>query len=150
MDLELVQAVIERDWAAFAAQSARLGLGAPTRAGTSIFVPVQPPGSAEEFLAVLSCDDYDVIAPLLDFADPGNPVSRGGAYWPRIAGAPMNSIVYAGVTMPIVCTPGTRGYHLHSSHAAENWPASTWRLPKVASLLWRFTHRMGTYQGRGL
>lgn len=150
MDIELVHAVIDRDWAAFAAPSARLGLGTPTRTDTDIFVPLQAPGSSEEFLAVLSCDDYDVIAPLLDFADPGNPAERGGPYWPKMAGAPMNSIAYAGRTIPIICTPGTRGYHLHPSHKAENWPASTWKLPKVASLLWRFAHEMGAYQGRGL
>ena len=150
MDLELVHAVIDRDWAAFAAQSARLRLGTPSRADTDIFVPLQPPGTTDQFLAVLGCGDYDTIAPLLDFADPGNPAERGGAYWPRIAGAPMNSISHGGVTVPIICTPGTRGYHLHPSHVAETWQASTWRLPKVASLLWRFIHQMGTYQGRGL
>lgn len=150
MDLELVHAVIERDWAAFVTQSARLGLGTPSRAGATIFVPVQPSGSSEEFLAFLGCDGYDTIAPLLDFANPGNPTERGGRFWPRIAGAPMNSIVYEGATVPIVCTPGTRGYHLHSSHVAENWPTSTWKLPRVASLLWRFTHQMGSYEGRGL
>jgi len=150
VDVELVYAVIDRDWAAFAVQSARLGLGTPTRTGTDIFIPLQPIDSSEEFLAVLSCDDYDMIAPLLDFANPSNPAERGGAYWPKMAGAPMNSIPYAGRTIPIICTPGTRGYHLHSSHKAESWPASTWRLPRAASLLWRFTHEMGPYQGRGL
>lgn len=150
MDLELVLAVIDRDWAAFTAQSARFGLGTPNRVGTDIFVPLRPPGADEDFLAFLGCDDYDAISPLLDFADPGNPRKRGRAYWPKIAGAPMNSIVYDGVAMPIICTPGTRGYHLHPSHAAEDWPATTWRLPKVASLLWRFTHQMGSYQGMGL
>jgi hypothetical protein len=150
VDLELVHAVIDRDWAAFTAQSARLGLGTPTLAGTSIFVPVRPPGASEEFLAFLGCDDYDTIAPLLDFANPGDPAQRGSAYWPKIASAPMNSIVYDGVTLPIICTPGTRGYHLHPSHAGENWSASTWKLPMVASLLWRFIHQMGSYQGRGL
>ena len=150
MDIELVHAVIDRDWAAFAAQSGRLGLGTPIRTGTDIFVPLQPTGASEEFLAVLGCDEYDMIAPLLDFADPGSPAERGGAYWPKMGGAPMNSIVYAGRTIPIICTPGTRGYHLHTSHAAESWPASTWKLPKVASLLWRFAHGMGPYRGRGL
>jgi hypothetical protein len=150
VDIELVNAVIDRDWAAFAAQSARLGLGTPTRTITDILVPLQPIGSSEEFLAVLSCDDYDVIAPLLDFADPGNPAERGGPYWPKMADAPINSIAYAGRTIPIICTPGTRGYHLHTSHKAESWPASTWKLAKVASLLWRFTHKMGAYHGRGL
>ena len=150
MDIELVHAVIDRDWAAFAAQSARLGLGIPTRTDTDIFIPLQPIGASEEFLAVLGCDDYDTIAPLLDFANPGNPAERGGAYWPKMAEAPMNSISYSGRTIPIICTPGTRGYHLHTSHKAESWPASTWKLPKVASLLCRFAHEMGPYRGRGL
>lgn len=150
MDIELVRAVIDRDWAAFAAQSARLGLGTPTRTDTDIFIPLQPIEADEEFLAVLSCDDYDMIAPLLDFANPGNPAERGSGYWPKMAGAPMNSIVYAGRTIPIICTPGTRGYHLHVSHKAESWPPSTWKLPKVASLLWRFAHEMGPYRGHGL
>jgi hypothetical protein len=150
MDLGLVYAVIDRDWADFAAQSHRLGLGVPNRVGTDIFMPLQPPGASEAFLAVLGCDDYDTIAPLLDFANPGNPAERGRAHWPKIAGAPMNSIEYEGTAMPIICTPGTRGYHLHSSHAKENWPASTWKLAKVASLLWRFTCQMGAYQGRGV
>ena len=135
---------------AFAAQSALLGLGTPVRTDTDIFVPLKPIESSDEFLAVLGCDDYDVVAPLLDFADPGNPAERGGAYWPKMEGAPMNSIAYAGRTVPIICTPGTRGYHLHTSHKAESWPASTWKLPKVASLLARFAHEMGPYGGRGL
>jgi hypothetical protein len=150
VDIELVTAVIDRDWADFAAQSRRLGLGTPRRAGTDIFVPIQPAGTTEEFLAVLSCDGYDTIAPLLNFADPADPAARGGPYWPRMASAPMNSIVYDDMAVPIICTPGTRGYHLHPSHAAESWTPGTWRLPKVASLLWRLSHGMGTYQGRGL
>jgi hypothetical protein len=150
MDIELITAVIDRDWADFAAQSRRLGLGEPQRAGTDILVPVQPAGTTEEFLAVLSCDDYDTIAPLLDFADPADPAARGRAYWPRMASAPMNSIAYNETAVPIICTPGTRGYHLHPSHAAEAWTPATWRLPKVASLLWRFSREMGPYQGRGL
>lgn len=150
MDIELVHAVIDRDWAAFAAQSADLGLGEPSRTGTDIYVPIRPAGADQDFLALLSCDAYDTIAPLLDFADPAEPARRGVAYWPKMASAPMNSIEYNGTRVPIICTPGTRGYHLHASHSAESWPAATWRLPKVASLLWRFSQKMGPYQGRGL
>jgi hypothetical protein len=150
VDIELVHAIIDRDWAAFAAQSAPRGIGNPNRTDTDILIPLQHLGSSDEFLAILSCDDYDTIAPLLDFANPGNPAERGGAYWPKMAGAPMNSIAYADRTIPIICTPGTRGYHLHTSHKAESWPASTWKLPKVASLLWRFAYEMGPYGGRGL
>src|ERR1022692_2134693 len=150
MDIELVNAVIDRDWAAFAAQSRQLGLSEPRRTGTDIFSLILRSAPTEEFRAVLGCDDYDAVAPLLDFADPADPATRGASYWPKMASAPMNSIVYDGVAMPIICTPGTRGYHLHPSHAAENWPSDTWRLPKVASLLWRFSRRMGPCQGRGL
>jgi hypothetical protein len=150
VDPELVQAVIERDWGAFVAQSTRLGLDVPSRAGTDVFVPVRPKDSTEMFFAVLSCDDYDLVAPLLDFADPQDRDQRGAKFWPRMAAAPMNSIVYEEKTLPIICTPGTRGYHLHPSHSAENWPATTWRLPRVASLLWRFTYEMGPYGGRGV
>lgn len=144
-----MSSLIDRDWAAFAAQSRLLGLGEPRRAGTDIFVAVCPAGTDDEYLAILSCDGYDATAPLLNFGDPADPADRGGSHWPRMAGAPMNAISYNAVTVPIICTPGTRGYHLHPSHAAESWPASTWRLPKVASLLWWFTHT-GQYQGRGL
>jgi hypothetical protein len=143
VDIELVHAVIDRDWAAFVAQSARLGLGEPSRTDTDIFIPVQPNGSTEEFLAVLACDDYDLVAPLLR-------TRRGAAFWPRMAGAPMNSITWKETTLPIICTPGTRGYHLHPSHCGESWNRREWRLPKVASLLWRFTQAMGPYTGRGL
>lgn len=144
-----MNSLIDRDWAAFAAQSRRLGLGEPRRTDTDILMAVCPAGTDETYLAILSCDGYDSVAPLLDFGDPADPASRGASHWPKMSGAPMNAINYGGVNVPIICCPGTRGYHLHPSHAAESWPASTWRLPKVASLLWRFAH-MGQYQGRGL
>lgn len=150
MDTALSILAIERDWAAFAAQCARLGLGQPTRTGIEVFVPLVPVATTDRFLAVLSCDDYDLIAPLLDFADPDQPGQRGGPHWPKMADAPMNSVAVHDTTVPIVCTPGTRGYHLHSSHSAEQHPRSTWSLPRVAALLWHLTQNMGPYQGRGV
>lgn len=150
MDDALAISVIERDWADFTAQSARLGLGVPTRNGIEIFLPLRPAGTNEQFLAVLRCDDYDVVAPLLDFADRHTPTARGAAHWPKMRDAPMNTISIGSVTLPIVCTPGTRGYHLHQSHNAEQHPRSTWRLPAVASVLWRLAQRMGPYEGRGV
>lgn len=147
MDTELVLAVIERDWPKFTAQAGRLGLGQPRRTGTEIHVPVRPAGADEDFLAVLECDGYDLVAPLLDFADFADPGRRGAFYWPRMASAPMNQIAIGSRTVPIVCTPGTRGYHLHISHAQEDHPRRTWRLPAVATLLHRFLTQMGPYQG---
>src|SRR5437879_2760210 len=119
MDDELVNALIDRDWAPFLDQVRRLGFGEPRRENSRIDVPVQPPGADEQFLAALFCDGYDAQAPVLDFADPENPAEVGAPQWPRIDGAPMNSVVWNGRTLPIVCTPGTRGYHMHQSHAAE-------------------------------
>lgn len=149
MDDALVNSLIDRDWAPFLEQVRRLDLGEPTRANSRIDIPVQPLDTDAEFLAVLFCDGYDAQAPLLDFADPEKPAQVGGPYWPRIEGAPMNSVVWNGRTVPIICTPGTRGYHLHESHAAEQHPRERWRLPVVATLVARFL-RMGPYRGRGV
>jgi len=149
VDDALVNALLDRDWEPFAEQVRRLGLGDPSHANSRINIPVEPPGTDDEFLAVLFCDGYDAQAPLLDFADPNNPADVGGPYWPRIEGAPMNSVVWNGRTVPIICTPGTRGYHLHQSHVAEQHPRERWRLPVVATLLARFL-RMGPYRGRGV
>jgi hypothetical protein len=149
MDEELVLAAIERDWQAFVDQSRRLGLAEPRQNGTTIHIPLRPPGSEEEFLGVLECDGYDAIAPLLDFADPANPQTRGREHWPNIAGAPFNSIQIDSRYVPIVCIKGTRGYHLHPSHSSETYDRDTWRLPTVISLIHRFL-RMGPLTGRGL
>jgi hypothetical protein len=149
MDEELVLAAIERDWQAFVDQSRRLGLARPRQDGTTIYVRLRAPGSEEDFLAVLECDDYDAIAPLLDFADPTNPQARGREHWPNIAGAPFNSIQIESRYVPIICTKGTRGYHLHPSHSGEAHDRDTWRLPKVISLISQFL-RMGPLAGRGI
>jgi hypothetical protein len=150
MDAALVGAVIDRDWPALSAQVARLGLGSPDRAGMEIRILARPAGADEDYLAVLECDGYDAIAPLLDFADPQDPTQRGRRFWPRMAAAPMNSVTVGDRPVPIICTPGTRGYHIHASHHAETHPRSTWRLAAVATLLHRFLNQMGPYQGRGL
>jgi len=146
----LTTAVIKRDWLPFVQQLRRLGLGPPERDGVRIDVFLRPQGTEEHFRAVLQCDGYDAQAPLLDFADPNDGSLLGPPYWPKMASAPMNSIEFEGRQLPIICTPGTRGYHLHSSHAAESHSPSIWRLPRVASLLARFVNKMGPYQGRGL
>lgn len=150
MDTELVLAVIDRDWQVFIAQAARLGLGAPRRTGVEIGIPVRPAGTGEDYLAILECDGYDVAAPLLDFANPEHPDQRGGPCWPRMGSAPMNQITIGNRSVPIICTPGTRGYHLHISHVHEAHPRTTWRLSAVATLLHRFLTQMGPYQGRGV
>lgn len=150
MDAALIHAVIDRDWPALTAQAARLGLGSPHRTGMEIHIPVRPAGASEGYLAILECDGYDAVAPLLDFADPEHPDQRGGRFWPQMGTAPMNSVALGERSVPIICTPGTRGYHLHPSHAQENHPRSTWRLSAVATLLNRFLTQMGPYQGRGI
>lgn len=150
MDDELVTTLIDRDWAPFVDQVRRLRLGDPERDGIRINTLVRPDGTDDEFHAVLLCDGYDAQAPVLDFADLDNPELLGAPYWPRMAGAPMNSITLDGRHLPIICTPGTRGYHLHDSHRAEQHARETWRLPRVVSILARFLRRMGPYQGRGL
>ena len=150
MDAELSIKLIERDWAALAAQCARLYLGEPKLVDLQVFITVVIEEADGPFLAALECDDYNVQAPLLDFADPDDPVHRGKPYWPKYANAPMNSIMIGERNVPIMCTPGTRGYHLHTSHAAERFDPSTWPLALSATLLWRLTHEMGDYQGRGL
>lgn len=150
MDAALVEAVIERDWPRFLEQAARLQLGTPTRKEIRIDLTVQPAGVDEMFRAVLRCDGYDGQAPLLDFAALNDPERMGREYWPRMANAPMNAIEFEGRHLPIICTPGTRGYHLHQSHMAEAHDPKVWRLARVASLLARFLRRMGPYAGRGL
>lgn len=149
MDDALANSLIDRDWAPFLNQVRRLGLADPTRDGTRIDLPVRPKDSEDDFVAVLLCDGYDAQAPLLDFANPSDPEALGGPYWPRMETAPMNSIPLDGRQVPIICTPGTRGYHLHTSHVAEQHDRKAWRLPAVAVLLSRFL-RMGPYRGRGL
>lgn len=149
MDDALANALIDRDWAPFLGQARRLSLGEPRRSGTRIDIPAHPPGSQDEFLSVLLCDGYDAQAPVLDFADPADPSALGAPYWPKIEGAPMNTVTWNGRTLPIICTPGTRGYHLHTSHSGEQHPRDRWRLPRVATLLSRFL-RMGPYRGRGV
>jgi hypothetical protein len=149
MQDELAEALIERDWSPFLEQARRLCLGVPVRTGIRVDISVRPVKSDQDFAAVLFCDDYDSQAPLLDFCDPAAPASLGAEHWPRMSNAPMNSIPFQGRQVPILCTPGTRGYHLHSSHHTEDHPRTTWRLANVASLLSMFM-RMGTYQGRGV
>jgi hypothetical protein len=150
MDAALVSALIDRDWAPFVAQARRLGLDDPVRHGDRIDVIVTPPDADEPFRAVLLCDDYDAVAPLLDFADLETGKQRGRAHWPRMSEAPYNSVVIDGLEVPILCTPGTRGYHLHSSHNHEAHEKKIWLLPRQADLIARLMNRMGAYQGRGL
>ena len=150
MDEALVEVLIERDWPQFIEQTRRLRLGEPTRDGVRIDVLVQPVGTDEMFRAVLQCDGYDGQAPLLDFADVEDGTQLGRAYWPHMANAPMNAIEVEGRYLPIICTAGTRGYHLHASHIAEAHEPKVWRLARVASLLARFVRRMGPYIGRGV
>lgn len=150
MDAALSIMAIERDWAALAAQCSRLGLGTPTREQLTVYVPVVPKGTTEQFIAVLECDDYDAVAPLLDFADPDDPSQRGAAYWPRITGAPVGTMNINGASAVFLCTPGTRAYHIHTSHHSERFERVTWKLPRVAWLIWHFTQRMGAYERRGV
>lgn len=149
MDAALTNALIDRDWGDFTTQAERLKLGSPERDGTRIDIVVTAPATTEQFRAALLCDDYDAIAPVLDFAALDDPDLLGREYWPNIEGAPYNSVMYDGRHLPIICVVGTRGYHIHTSHSAEQHPKSCWRLPAVASLLHRFL-RMGRLVGRGL
>ena len=149
MDPDLVAMLIDRDWAPFLTQARRLGLGEPERDGERIDVVVTPGGTDARFRAALLCDGYDGVAPLLDFADLETG-ELGAEHWPRMSNAPYNAITYAGRNVPILCTPGTRGYHLHQSHSSEVHNKSIWALPRQASLLGRLMSQMGSYVGRGL
>lgn len=149
MDADLVSALIDRDWGPFLAQVRRLGLSEPIRSGERIDVPTVVPRTEERFVAVLLCDGYDALAPLLDFStEIGGEVGR--PHWPRFDAAPYNAITYNGRDVPILCTPGTRGYHLHPSHHTEVHDKSIWTLSCQATLIARLMTRMGNYQGRGL
>lgn len=64
--------------------------------------------------------------------------------------APYNEIVFRGRHVPILCTPGTLGYHLHPSHHTESHDKACWSLPRQATLIARLMNGMGAYQGRGL
>lgn len=150
MDAALTEALIDRDWAPFVAQARRLGLGTPTRTGSRVDMIVVPRETDEQFRAVLLCDDYDAVAPLLDFADVEVGESLGREHWPRMGGAPYNEIAYRGRSVPILCTPGTRGYHLHPSHCSEVHDKRIWRLARQAALIARLMTQMGPYIGRGL
>lgn len=149
MDAGLVGELIERDWDDFVAACRRYGFEAPLRDGHRVDILVGITGSDDRFRAVLLCDGYDSQAPVLDFADLDG-VEIGREHWPRMASAPMNSIVFEGRHLPILCVAGTRGYHLHDSHKAEAHPRSSWALPAVATILWRLTAQWGPYQGRGV
>lgn len=150
MDAVLIASLLDRDWPSFVAHAQRLGLGQPQRTGTRLDLIVTAPGTTELFRPVLLCEDYDAAAPLLDFADVEAGESLGGQHWPRMSGAPYNEITYAGRRVPILCTPGTLGYHLHPSHHAEVHDKSVWTLARQASLISRLMTQMGTYQGRGV
>ena len=150
IDEELVTRVIDRDWRDFEAACRRLGVGIPTIAGQRISIPCIPAASADQYLAIVECVDYDAQAPLLQFADPAGSGDIGRQWWPRMATAPINNIVLDGAHTPILCVPGTLGYHLHPSHCNEQHPRTAWRLPVVAAILHRFLHQWGPYQGRGL
>jgi hypothetical protein len=150
VDEELVNNLIDRDWAPFVNQARRLRLGDPQRDRSRIDIIVRPHGTEDDFRVVLFCDGYDAQAPVLDFADLDDPELLGAPYWPNMGSAPMNSITFGGRQLPIICTPGTRGYHLHDSHRAEEHPREVWRLPRIAGILARFLRRMGPYQGRGI
>ena len=150
MDAALVTSVIDRDWDDFESACRRLGIGRPIRSGTVITVRCTPAASDELFLAVVECDGYDAQAPLVNFGDPTSSDDRGRHWWPRMGTAPMNNISLGDQQLPILCVPGTRGYHLHPSHSTEQHPRSAWRLPVTATILHRFLHQWGPYQGRGL
>lgn len=151
MDIALVSRLVDRDWPAFELACQRLAVGTPTRRdATTITVACTPHGSEDRYLAVIECDDYDAQAPLLDFADPDDPTAVGRQWWPLMTAAPYNNVNRPdGGHLPILCVPGTRGYHLHSSHSAEIHDRVIWRLPTTAALLHRLLHRWGPYQGRG-
>lgn len=150
MDAELSVMLVERDWAALVAQCSRLHLGQPRRVDLDVFITVPVEHANVQFTAVLECDEYDALAPLLDFVDPEDPALRGAPYWPKFTDAPMNSVAIGTRTVPILCTPGTRGYHLHQSHNTERFERTAWPLARSATLLWRLTHEMGTYERRGV
>lgn len=150
MEAALVTRLIDRDWPDFEGACRRLGLGVPTRDDDTITVICLPAGVDDPYLAVVACDGYDAQAPLLDFADPAGSGDTGRQWWPRMASAPMNNVVVDGRHLPILCVPGTRGYHLHPSHSGEQHPRSAWRLPLTAAILHRLLHQWGPYQGRGV
>jgi len=123
MDVALSNALIDRDWEDFTTQVGRLKLGWPERDGTRIDVVVTPhPARPSSSAQHCSADDYDAIAPVLDFADLADPGAPRRVHWPNIEGAPYNSVTYDGRYLPILCVVGTRGYHIHSSHSAEQHP----------------------------
>ena len=109
-----------------------------------------PRGIDERFRVVLLCEDYDAVAPLLDFADLKTGKELGREHWPRMQNAPYNEIAFRGRQVPILCTPGTLGYHLHPSHCNEVHDKTIWSLPCQASLIARLMTQMGEYQGRGV
>lgn len=150
MDRELVASLIDRDFAPFAKACRTLGIGVPERSDDRITLPCRPRGTEEEFLAVVECDGYDSQAPLLDFANPDDPAEVGRKWWPSMQAAPFNTVVIGGRDLPILCVKGTRGYHLHPSHQAEQHDRSVWRLPETAVLIHRLLHEWGPYVKRGL
>src|ERR1700723_2412527 len=107
MDTALVSQLLDRDWPIFVSACKRLGLSPPSRSESTLSLQCRPKGTSDEFLAILSCDDYDAQAPLLDFADPSGSGDIGRQWWPQMAGAPNNSIVLDERHLPILCVPGT-------------------------------------------
>lgn len=150
MDAALVISLLERDWTDFKSACVRLAVGDPVRLDRRTEVRCSPAGSTDEYLAVVDCEGYDAQAPLLEFGDPAGSGDVGRQWWPRMASAPMNNIILDGRQVPILCVPGTRGYHLHPSHSGEQHSRSTWRLPVTATIIHRLLHQWGPYQGRGV
>jgi len=150
MDAALVASLIDRDWDPFVQACRTLSVGTPSRDGDRILVTCVPAGTDETFLAVVECDDYDAQAPLLDFANPEDPSDFGRQWWPQMQAAPYNGVVVGGRDLPILCVKGTRGYHLHTSHSAEQYERAVWRLPVTATLLHRLLHQWGPYMKRGV
>jgi hypothetical protein len=150
MDAALIIGLVDRDWTDFESACRRLALGSPARVDDRIEIRCSPAESTDQYLAVVRCDDYDAKAPLLDFADPAGSGDLGRQWWPRMESAPMNNINLNGRHVPILCVPGTRGYHLHPSHSSEQHPRSSWRLPMSAIILHRLLHQWGPYLGRGV
>jgi len=147
MDRALSIRILDSHWERTLAQARSLGIETSRDEKDPLLVYVrycfQSPG--DRYLGLLSCEDYDEKPPRLDFANPENPADQGKQWWPKMSQAPV--VLENGQT--VLCTPGTRGYHEHSSHRGETHPKSVWYLPKVLSVLWKYFH-WGDYQGRGI
>lgn len=86
----------------------------------------------------LVCDDWDDQPPSIVFLTPEGEVCNSITRDPK---GIFNESKHEVTGLPFVCTPGSREYHIHSSHLSDNWSTyknkSGFDLGGILTKLWR-------------